>query len=104
MIDATGDERQSATREIRVRSEFSQMYPQFEGKIYLPHFCVKTGRNYEPLDYFEHLLTELNVDAFQYDEISSERWHLAKVANEAKDRFYKWTLGQSELEPPRVRC
>ena len=98
IIDATGDERQSVTREIRIRSEFSQMYRQFDGKIYLPHFCVKTGSGYEQLDYFEHLLAELDVDTFQYDEISSERWHLAKVANEAKDRFYKWTLGQSELE------
>lgn len=98
IVDASGDERQSVTREIHVRGEFSQMYRQFDGKIYLPHFCVKNGGDYERLDYFEHLLAELDVDAFQYDEISSERWHLAKVANEAKDRFYRWTLGQSELE------
>ena len=74
------------------------MYRQFDGKIYLPHFCVKSSRNYNRLDYFEHLLAHVDVDAFEYSEVSSEKWHLAKAAAEARDRYYRWTLGQSELE------
>jgi type III restriction enzyme len=74
------------------------MYRQFDGKIYLPHFCVTIGSRYEPLDYFEHLLAAVDADAFQYGEISSEKWHLAKAVGEARDRYYRWTLGQSELE------
>jgi type III restriction enzyme len=98
VVDASGDIRQTVAREIHIRDDYSRMYRQFEGKIYLPHFCVKTGSNYEPLDYFEHLLSEVDADAFQYGEISGEKWHLARAAAEARDRYYRWTLGQSELE------
>jgi hypothetical protein len=44
------------------------------------------------------LLTRVDADAFEYGEISSEKWHLAKAMSEARDRYYRWTLGQSELE------
>lgn len=98
IVDATSGENEAKPREVRIRSEFSQMYQQFDGKIYLPHFCVKVGQSYERLDYFEHLLNRVDVDSFQYGEISSEKWHLAKAATDAKDRYYRWTLGQSDLE------
>jgi len=101
IVDASSVSQKGNRREIRIRSEFSRMYRQFEGKIYLPHFCVKNGRGYERLDYFGHLLAQVDVDAFEYDEISSEKWHLAEAARQAKDRFYRWTLGQTELD--RVR-
>jgi len=67
-------------------------------KIYLPHFCVRSGRSYEPLDYFRHLLAAVDLDHFQYQEISSDRWHLTKAIKESRDRFYRFTLGQTELE------
>ena len=98
VVDSSGDETKSLNREIRIQDRFSRMYHQFEGKIYLPHFCLKTGKKYEQLDYFEHLLTKVDADAFQYSEISGERWHLAKAVIESRDRYYRWTLGQSELE------
>ena len=101
IVDASGDKRETNKREVRIQDKFSRLYRQFEGKIYLPHFCVKTGRDYEPLDYFGHLLAEVDVDEFEYDEISSEKWHLAQAASDAKDRFYRWTLGQTELQPER---
>jgi type III restriction enzyme len=40
----------------------------------------------------------VDVDAFEYHEIASHKWHLAEAAREAKDRYYRWTLGQVELE------
>lgn len=98
IFDATGDKPESRSREVRIRPKFSRMYRQFEGKVYLPHFCVKEGRRYERLDYFEHLLREVDVESFEYAEVSSDKWHLAKAAVEARDRYYRWTLGQTELE------
>ena len=98
VVDATSDDRRTAVREIRIRDEFSRLYRLFEGKIYLPHFCVRSGPRYEPLDYFGHLLSQVDVDTFEYDEVSGEKWHLAEAVREARDRFYRWTLGQSELE------
>src|SRR5438874_560466 len=32
------------------RSEFKNIYRPFKGKIYLPRFCVKQGKDYEGLD------------------------------------------------------
>lgn len=101
VIDSTGDQRESKARDIRIRPQFARLYREFEGKIYLPHFCVKNGRTYEPLDYFGHLMAHVDVDQFEYGEVSSEKWHLAQAVKEAKDRFYRWTLGQTELERER---
>ena len=98
IVDATSDKGPPKPGEIRIRNELPQMVRQFDGKIYLPHFCVKEGSDYQRLDYFEHLLAKVDVDAFDYREISSENWHLARAVHEAKDGFYRWTLGQSELE------
>ena len=98
IVNATDDKDKPVLREVRIREEFSRMYRQFDGKVYLPHFCVKTGGNYEPLDYFEHLLAEVDIDEFQYGEISSEKWHLVKAIKEARDRYYRWTLGQEDLQ------
>lgn len=97
IVDASSGAPPTKAREIRIRPEFARLYRQFDGKIYLPHFCVRNGAGHEPLDYFGHLLAQVNVDEFEYDEISSEKWHLAEAAREAKDRFYRWTLGQEEL-------
>jgi len=98
IVDISEGRPERKDREIRIRDEFSQLYRQFDGKIYLPHFCVQTGKQFEPLDYFGHLLSQVDVDSFEYDEVSSEKWHLARAAADAKDRFYRWTLGQDELE------
>ncbi|MCB9866685.1 MAG: hypothetical protein H6816_08650 [Phycisphaerales bacterium] len=101
IVDVTDEKNVPKPREVRIRDQFASMYRQFDGKIYLPHFCVKDGKNYEPLDYFSHLLARVDVDAFEYGEISSEKWHLAEVSAKANDRYYRWTLGQTELERDR---
>jgi type III restriction enzyme len=43
IVDASGDAPQSTSRQIRIHERYSRMYRQFDGKIYLPHFCVKLG-------------------------------------------------------------
>ena len=98
IVDATGDKSEAKTRTTRIRKKFAKYYREYDGKIYLPHFCVKVGDKYERLSYFDHLLSEVDVEKFEYHEISSEKWHLAKAAKEARDRYYRWTLGQEELE------
>jgi len=93
VLDASaGDERN--TKVVRMRPAFSNMYTRpFAGRIYLPHFCVKTGRQVEPLDYFTHLISQVDVDAFPFQSIE---WELANDLREAKDRFTKVSLGDEQ--------
>lgn len=93
---STGGERdEQNTRTVRIRKNFSEMYRRpFEGKVYLPHFCVRDGDLVEPLDYFRHLVARVDVNDFAYGKID---WNLADALAEAKDRFYSVTLG-SELQ------
>ncbi len=85
-------DRSNATQRKRVsiRSEFLDFYRQFDGEIYLPHFCVKEGREYARLDYYRHLVSQVDLDRFPYDRIE---WPLAQELANAKDRFYCITLG-----------
>lgn len=91
IVDASrGEPRPERT--LCIRQQFLGMYRKpFEGKIYLPHFCVKNGKQYEPLDYFRHLVSQVHVEGFSYDSID---WPLADALREAKDRFYRITLGE----------
>src|SRR5213593_1994051 len=53
--------------EPSIRKEFLAYYRKpFEGRIYLPRFCVKAGARYEALDYFRHLISQMNVERFDY--------------------------------------
>lgn len=80
---------------IHIREQFLDLYRKpFEGEIYLPRFCVKEGKQYERLDYFRHLIQHIDIDAFEYAAI---QWPMAEKIREAKDRFYRITLG-SEIE------
>jgi type III restriction enzyme len=95
--DVTGlvvnaDERgEKAERTVKMRREFANLYTRpFAGKIYLPHFCVKEGKEREPLDYFRHLVSAVDVDGFEYGAID---WKLAEELKKAKDEFAKVTLG-----------
>ncbi len=92
IIDASDKDKLRNDRVVRMRQEFADLYRKpFEGKIYLPHFCVRDGEKYEPLDYFRHLISQVNEERFEYDRIN---WSLAQDLKEAKDRFYRITLGQ----------
>jgi type III restriction enzyme len=78
--------------DIPIRGAFARLYGRpFQGKIYLPRFCVKEHGKVRPLDYFDDLISRVDVSAFDYNAISA--WHLAEVLAEAKDRFQKVTIG-----------
>lgn len=94
VFDATDSKAAKLERVSRMRETFAALYRKpYKGKIYLPHFCVKTSDGYESLDYFRHLLPWVDVDRFPYDKID---WEMASALKEAKDRFYRISLG-SEL-------
>jgi len=92
VVDASDPQYRRPQRAVHIRDEFLSLYRKpYAGKIYLPHFCVKTGRSYEALDYFRHLISRVDVERFAYEKID---WPLADELKAAKDRFYTITLGE----------
>lgn len=83
---------------VKMRPEFRRYYRQFEGKVYLPRFCVKRNGAYEPLDYFRHLISRVEVSKFAYDESD---WNLKADLDAAKDSYYRITLEQEDTKPIR---
>ena len=85
----------SDKRETSIREEFRRYYREFEGKIYLPRFCVRWGGRYEALDYFRHLLSQVENAKFDFSNVD---WDVSTAFAAAKDSFYKLTLEQDTLE------
>ena len=91
VVDASRGE-EIPLRTVKIQQKFLNLYGRpFKGKIYLPHFCVKAGSGYEQLDYFRHLISKVDVAAFSYSQIN---WQLQDALVQAKDRFYRITLGE----------
>lgn len=90
--DDSDRDRAQTKRTVHIREHFLSLYSKpFKGKVYLPHFCVKEKDGYRKLDYYHHLLADVDVDEFEYDKI---HWHLSNAMADAKDRFYRVDLGQ----------
>ncbi len=82
--------------ESSIRREFLAYYRKpFEGKIYLPRFCVKRGTEYEALDYFRHLVSQVDVARFDYAGVN---WDMSSAVATATESFYRMTLEQDTLE------
>lgn len=79
----------------RIRKEFRVLYRPFKGKVYLPRFCVREGKANEALDYFRHLVSQVDTSGFDYASID---WDLAAELAAAKDSFYRLGLEQEALE------
>lgn len=95
LVVARGDEAGRSEREVRIQKKYAKLYGQPQaGKIYLPRFCLKRGQGkkveYEALDYFQHLISRVDVTKFRYDGID---WPLQEALKEAKDRFFRVNLG-----------
>lgn len=91
-----GDRRPEAPS--RWRREFRSLYTApFEGKIFIPRFCVKNGREHEPLDYYRHLISRVDVSRFSYEKLAE--WPVAELIREQRDRLYRITLHE---EPERI--
>ncbi|MGH8058829.1 MAG: DEAD/DEAH box helicase, partial [Candidatus Entotheonellia bacterium] len=84
------------SREASIREEFLQHHRKpFEGRIYLPRFCVKRGSAYEALDYFRHLVSQVDVELFDHLAVD---WDMSSALATAKDSLYRLTLEQDTLE------
>jgi type III restriction enzyme len=91
VMDASRKGARRIEKTIRIRQSFLDMYTRpFQGEIYLPRFCVKEGKHFVPFDYFEHLVSQVNVHSFPFHEIE---WDLAETVEQAKDRYYSVTIG-----------
>lgn len=92
--DASGKPAEKS--EPSIRKEFLAYYRKpFEGRIYLPRFCVKQGNRYEALDYFRHLISHVDVEQFNYAAVD---WDMSAALAAATDSFYRLTLGQNSIE------
>ena len=96
VVDRSDAGGKPAKRTASVREEFRRYYQAFEGRIFLPRFCVKQGNRYEALDYFRHLVSQVAVDRFDYASV--DKWDMAAALKEAKDSLYRLTLEQDDLE------
>lgn len=85
-------------RDVNMRSVFRRYYREFEGKVYLPRFCVRQNGAYEALDYFRHLISRVDVSQFDYE---SSDWNLTAELEAAKDAYYRITLEQDVVSPVR---
>jgi len=97
VIDRSGAGGEPATKDgPSIRKQFLAYYRKpFEGKIYLPRFCVKQRSRYEALDYFRHLISQVDVEAFDYATVN---WDVSAALASATDSFYRLTLGQDSIE------
>lgn len=96
VVDASRPDQDRMSRKAHIRPEFASLYSRsFEGKVFLPRFCVKDGKEYRSLDYFEHLISRLDVDKFKYKAVN---WRLTPLLSDARDRFYRYSLGNTALQ------
>lgn len=103
VVDSSGEGAPSATRTAAMQEKFRSLYRQpFEGRIFLPRFCVRseTGDEDEDLDYFRHLLSAVRVQDFRYDAVSA--WDFTEDLKAAKEQFYRIELNQDALEPLNI--
>lgn len=99
VVDRSGDEPpQSSLRPRHILAEFARHYTKpFEGKIYLPLFCVKNGNDeHEKLDYYRHLLSRVDVTRFPYEQ--EVNWDLRNDVAAARDHFYRITINREAAE------
>ncbi len=96
VIDRSDEGGKAEKIEARMREEFRRYYRKFSGKVYLPIFAVKNGKDYEALDYYRHLLSKVDVKKFDYESVD---WNMAEALERAKDSFYRLDLDQEVLEP-----
>jgi type III restriction enzyme len=95
VVDKSGEGQAAEKQFSFFRREFQSLYRPFDGKIYLPRFCVRDGNDYQGLDYFGHLISQVDVEKFNYGGLT---WDLSDEMAKAKDFYYRATLGQSKLD------
>lgn len=96
VIDRSDGNKTPDKRPLTIRERYKKHYKSFEGRIFLPRFCVKSGDGYVPLDYFIHLLSHVQGTDFLFDEVSA--WDFTADIKAAKEQFYSITLGMDKAK------
>jgi type III restriction enzyme len=91
VVDATEGRTTSEAREAQMRDAYRKYYKKFDGKVYLPRFAINEGTDYSALDYYQHLVSTVEVSKFQYGSID---WDLSDLLKKAKDNVYRITLDE----------
>ena len=92
VVDSTADTAKTKdAREAQMRDRYRRFYRKFEGKVYLPRFAVKEGKDYAVLDYYRHLVSKVDVTKFDYASIT---WDLSDMLTRARDSIYRVTIDQ----------
>ncbi len=96
VVDRSEESDKSSEKlQTEMRREFQKYYRKFEGKVYLPLFAVKKGKDYEVLDYYRHLLSQVDVSMFDYDSVN---WDIHEELAKTKDTFFRLHLEQEFIE------
>ena len=82
------------SRKATIRDIYLKFYKKpFQGRIFLPRFCIKEGRKVEALDYYRHLLARARVEDFDYHTID---WDLDEELARSKAHFWQISLGMED--------
>ncbi len=102
VVDRSGDSVQPTTRTVTMRPQFQELYRKFEGKIYLPKFCIRREGQEEEFDYYRHLLSAVDFSGFDLSVI--QNWEFASELREAVETFRRVNLSEEALEGIEVRA
>ncbi len=94
MTKTSGSAEPAERQTFLIKERFRSLYKEFNGSIYLPYFCVRSGKRVERLSYYEHLM--MRVDPARFD-LASLRIDLANDAEAMKETRYRATLGENGL-------
>ena len=97
LIDRGDDPQHVEEFDALMRPQFVRLYQEFEGRIFLPRFCVRFPDGDEPLDYYSHLLSQTDVRAFDYESV--KEWDFTPDLKNAREHFRSVTLNDEALEP-----
>ncbi|MDQ2687245.1 MAG: hypothetical protein M3Y28_05195 [Armatimonadota bacterium] len=85
-------------RTATMQEQFRSLYRKpFEGRIFLPRFCVRNADGDEDLDYFRHLFSAVRIEEFDYSSLAE--WEFADDLASAREQFYRIGLNQEALNP-----
>jgi type III restriction enzyme len=101
VVDRSGPDQAMIGRTAAIRPKFRQLYREFEGRIFLPHFCVRTEAGDERFDYYRHLLSRLDIHRFDYSRITE--WDLTQELRDAREQVRRISLNGEALEPIEER-
>ncbi|MGI4789027.1 MAG: DEAD/DEAH box helicase [Janthinobacterium lividum] len=91
VMDRSEGSTASLMQTATMQERFRQVYRQpFEGRIFLPRFCVRGEQGDEELDYFRHLLSAAKPEEFDYAAVAE--WDFADDLTAAREQFYRVNL------------